>query len=136
MPSVLKADDGSSSARGPSIGVTPAPFAVTSHDLGNGVRLELGGELDVASGPELVEAVDREAPGRARLVLDLRSLDFIDCAGLRAILRIRARCILDHRDLALIQGPPIVQRLFELTGKTRRLPFVDAKTIAPYGHAA
>jgi anti-anti-sigma factor len=57
------------------------------------------------------------------LVLDLTQLDFIDSAGLNAILRVRALCQEHTCDFGLTPGTRPVQRLFEITRLIDRLPF-------------
>lgn len=52
--------------------------------------LSVGGELDVATMPQLVERVRALVEqGHVRIVLDLGHLEFCDCTGLRALLRAR-----------------------------------------------
>ena len=49
-------------------------------------RLGLRGELDVESGPRLVNGLRRARAGAARLRLDLSGITFIDCSGLTFLL--------------------------------------------------
>jgi anti-sigma B factor antagonist len=85
--------------------------------------LLLGGELDLVSAGELEGAVSRLCSEElVELVLDLRELTFVDSTGLRAILTCweftKGRC-----GFLLVPGPRAVQRLFEVTGLSDRLPF-------------
>jgi anti-anti-sigma factor len=88
----------------------------------------LRGELDLLATaelePELIRLADE--PGVDVVALDLRSLDYLDSSGLRAV-EWAAR-LLDEADrrLVLVRGPSLVQRVFELTHMTERLEFVDA----------
>jgi anti-sigma B factor antagonist len=85
------------------------------------------GALDLATVPVLDNQVaELRDAGFRRLILDLRGLDFIDSTGLRGILRYDAEARLDGFSIELIQGPAAVQRVFELTGTTDHLPFIDA----------
>jgi anti-anti-sigma factor len=59
------------------------------------------------------------------LVLDLANLEFIDSTGLRCILDLEAESRQDGFSIALIQGPPAVRRIFELTKTDTRLRFVE-----------
>ncbi len=80
--------------------------------------MHVAGDLDIATTAQL-ERTLREAAQQTRLVLlDLRELAFMDCAGVHAIVDagIRARQ-LGHR-LVLLRGAPSVDRLFALTGTT------------------
>jgi anti-anti-sigma factor len=115
---------------------TPAPDNAT-HDLvieetreGDSARLQLSGELDLASSNSLIEAVTRLCGAGAReIVLDIGPLVFIDSTGLRALLSSRAVCA--EKDAALMLSPapdkvsPQVRRLLQVTGLLERLPFVS-----------
>ncbi len=82
------------------------------------------GELDLATVPRFEAAcASIELPSVARAVLDLRDLVFIDVRGLRAVLRLHARCLEQSVELWIRPGPPAVQRMFELTGTHHLLPF-------------
>lgn len=87
--------------------------------------LLLKGELDMACSPVL-DATLRElcADQTNEVVLDMSQLTFLDSTGLRSILLAAELCESHGCGLALISGPPQVQRLFEVTGLIDRLPFV------------
>jgi stage II sporulation protein AA (anti-sigma F factor antagonist) len=85
----------------------------------------LAGELDLATAFDL-EALTSTLCVQAReIVLDLRGLSFMDSTGLQVMLRARDMCAERDCGFFLIAGPPAVQRLFELTGLTDLLPFVE-----------
>ena len=91
-----------------------------------GVRLSLTGELDLASAPRVEEELERvERDGPPRLVLDLRGLTFMDSTGLRLIAGADARPRADDRRLTIVQGPPAVRRVFEITRLDERFDIVD-----------
>ncbi len=87
----------------------------------------VGGELDLASGPELERALQEilAQPGE-QLVIDLRQLDFMDSTGLSIIVRAHQHFVEAGRELALVRGSPQVQRLLDLTGVAARLRLVDS----------
>lgn len=86
--------------------------------------IALRGELDLDGAERVTQELQRaEATDVRRIVLDLSGLRFIDSSGIRLILAAHARSRMDGR-LALIRGPQPVQRVFELSGVTERLPFV------------
>jgi anti-anti-sigma factor len=86
--------------------------------------LLLTGELDMATAPELEQRAQRAcAEHGGELVLDLRQLDFVDSAGLNALLRVRTICEDSRCDFLLTPGTKPVQRLFEVTRLIDRLPF-------------
>jgi anti-sigma B factor antagonist len=78
--------------------------------------LHLGGELDMATAPQLEDAL-REPELQARLVvLDLRELEFIDAAGVRTIVNASVRARQAGRRLVLLRGLPNIHRMFTLAG--------------------
>jgi anti-anti-sigma factor len=97
---------------------------VRGEDRG-GVRvIHLTGELDIASVPALEEAL--EAADVPKVVVDLHELAFMDSTGLRAIL-LAARAAEERgASFALVQGPPSVHRVFEITQTAERLTWVEA----------
>jgi len=84
------------------------------------------GELDMATVPALEERlVELTAAGFRNLVLDLRELGFLDSCGLRLIIEWDAKARADGISFAIVRGPAAVERLFELTGMTGTLSYVD-----------
>jgi anti-anti-sigma factor len=81
------------------------------------------GEIDLAT-VELVRhrLQELEHVGFRSLVLDLRSVTFIDSAGVSLIL---AELKKVNIDFAVMAGPPQVQRILEVTGLIERIPFVS-----------
>jgi anti-anti-sigma factor len=92
------------------------------------VRVEVSGELDLSSALTFEEELRRieNACMPALLVLDLRSLKFMDSTGLRLILSAHARAVNRGRKLAIVEGGEAVRRIFRLTGVLERLNFVEA----------
>jgi len=66
--------------------------------------------------------------GFKHLTLDLSDVCFLDSTGLRMILDWDSMSRADGFAFSLVAGPPAVQRIFELTGTTERLNFVEAST--------
>jgi anti-sigma B factor antagonist len=84
--------------------------------------LSLAGELDVASAPELHEAIARICQdGASELVLDLHELEFLDSVGLRVILSAGRECERHGCEFSLKRAQAPAQRLFELSGVMGRL---------------
>jgi anti-sigma B factor antagonist len=89
------------------------------------------GELDLATRDQLRSRVgELVEDGFAEIVLDLRVTSFIDSSGLAAILGMDEASRAGAYALSLIEGPPEVQRLFELSGLRSRLPFVAVESVA------
>jgi anti-sigma B factor antagonist len=88
------------------------------------VHVALFGELDIAAAGGLdrtLEEVERES---SHLVLDLRGLTFLDSTGLRSVIAADARGREQGRRVTVVQGPAVVQRVFEITGLEGRLEIV------------
>lgn len=86
--------------------------------------LLLTGELDLASAPAIEQILPELCvDGASEIVLDLSQLAFIDSTGLRTILTGMSVCEKHLCDFWLIPGASAVQRVFELTGLSEKLPF-------------
>lgn len=90
------------------------------------VVMSLGGELDYGESHRVEQELERLAAAWPPcLVIDLRELRFLDSTGIRLILEFHRRAEAHGAMIALIPGPPRVQRVFELTRLDRRLRFVE-----------
>jgi anti-anti-sigma factor len=79
--------------------------------------VEVGGEIDVESGPDLRDRLLSIMHTRgARLALDLTGVTFIDCAGMSALLAARRPAQADGGWLGLIAVSRCVRRVIEITG--------------------
>jgi anti-sigma B factor antagonist len=99
--------------------------AITADD--GGVRVEVEGELDLATAPQLEEVLRRELAANGAVILDLSRVTFMDSSGLRAIITMIREA--DHRGQRLrVAGSmlPQLQRLIEITGLRDVLP-VDSE---------
>lgn len=87
----------------------------------------LKGDFDFAAAG-LVDSELRaaERSGAPSIVLDMSRLEFIDCSGVRVVLRALARARRFKIELGIVPGPQPVQRVFDLTGTASQLPLVDA----------
>jgi anti-sigma B factor antagonist len=90
-------------------------------------RIVLIGEADLLGAPKIEAALQGACAGEPGLVVvDLKRLTFIDSSGLHALLAGHELCCARGRELRVVPGPENVQRLFELTGMDRALPFIDS----------
>ena len=102
-------------------------FAVSTQTAGRAITLALRGELDLLSSPVLERALDDAAGSDVELiVVDLRELEFMDSTGLHVVVQAQQRTCDGGRRFALIRGPEVVQRLFDLTGVADGLTIVDS----------
>lgn len=101
-------------------------LGMSSERDGEGHIICLTGELDLAGAPAVQRELERvEATDAAAIVIDLSGLTFMDSTGVRLLLTASARSRLDAERLTLLRGPAAVQRVLELTGVERLLPFRD-----------
>jgi anti-sigma B factor antagonist len=106
------------------MGIADEDFTVDVRREGERARVAVTGELDIATVPRLAQAM-REHDDAGTVVLDLRSLRFLDTSGLRAVIDEDQRATADGRRLQIVRGPAAVQRVFTLAGVQDRLPFVS-----------
>ena len=112
----------------------PPPFACSCTNGGlNAAWVHVGGELDIATRPQLERTLDES---QARLVvLDLRELAFIDSCGMHAIVSAGIRARKAGRRLVLVRVPSNVDRMLTLTGSADQVEFGDVDPVAPPVHA-
>jgi anti-sigma B factor antagonist len=88
--------------------------------------IALEGELDLAGAGRVERELQRaEATDVLAIVVDLSALTFMDSTGVRLLMNAQARSRADGGRLLLLRGPTAVQRVFELCGVQRLLPFAD-----------
>ncbi|MGP3987173.1 STAS domain-containing protein [Streptomyces sp. 3N207] len=79
--------------------------------------MELRGEIDIRTAPFLAARLDRLTAGpHPDLVLDLRSVSFMDCSGLRLLCRARNRTLARGGRLRLVTGSSHFLRILKHTG--------------------
>ncbi|MDV9177763.1 anti-sigma factor antagonist [Streptomyces sp. W16] len=97
--------------------------------------LEFRGEIDIVAAMEILPSLDRVTarPG-ARIVIDLRQVEFFDCSGLRLLYRARQRVLERDGRLHLVCTHPLTLRILRVTGLSRLLtpqPTLDAALEQP-----
>ena len=84
---------------------------------GRSTVVEVDGELDLASSPQLERILEEEwGNGADEIVLDLAELRFMDMAGLRLLLRATQRAGERGTELVLTNVRRPIRRVFTLTG--------------------
>jgi anti-anti-sigma factor len=88
----------------------------------DGVLVQLSGELDISTAPN-VEArlLDLERGSPARLIIDLRRVNFIDSTGLSMIINADGRARKDGRRLTIVSGDGVPRRILRTVGLEDRL---------------
>jgi anti-sigma B factor antagonist len=100
----------------------PQPFEVAIRPDRRRIIVAPRGELDIATVGVLEAKIEPFAnAGFEEVVIDLRGLSFIDSTGLCLLVREGRR-----RDVSvrIVDGPPAIARLFDLTGLRAELPFI------------
>lgn len=105
----------------------PPQFRCTSSPGGlRAVWVDVCGELDLVTAPELERAL-REAAETSRLVvLDLHGLTFIDSSGLHVIEDASVRALLEGRMLVVSRAPAHVRRIVAASGTAGAIELLDA----------
>jgi len=101
-------------------------FDVTVANEAGATIVALTGELDIAAAPSLeerLETIFSDAP--ARLIFDLRGLEFIDSTGLSVLVKANQRAEIAGVPFGLAGGGTQVRRLLSLTGIEDRLTVAD-----------
>ena len=79
-------------------------------------RVSAIGELDLHTAPLLQEALRRAAePGTERIIVDCRRLEFVDSAGLRAILVARHELAASDVRVVVAEPSPALERVLDMT---------------------
>jgi anti-anti-sigma factor len=104
----------------------PAGLRITISEQGTEATLALAGEWDLGEADATRRAVRAALARRpARLVLDLSRLSFIDSSGVHILMDLVRRAGRLKIELAIVPGPPAVQRIFDICELTARLPFTS-----------
>jgi anti-sigma B factor antagonist len=91
--------------------VIPA-FSIATFQDEDSVYVLVSGDVDISTVPRLAAELSRAEQAGLPIVVDLEQVEFIDCAGVGALVRASAR----SRDLSVTPGSAQAQRLFELIG--------------------
>jgi anti-sigma B factor antagonist len=89
-------------------------FSIASLQDEATVYVLVSGELDVGTAPHLAAELRQAQRSGLDIVVDLEQVEFIDCAGLHALVHASASAGLDR--LSVTTGTPQVRRLFDLVG--------------------
>jgi anti-sigma B factor antagonist len=99
---------------------------VRTERYGANVRVDVDGELDIATLPELRDAI---AAARhetlEHVVVDLRAVTFLDSMSIEYLLRLNTSLAETDAELVLVRGSHAVNRLIEVMELDRVLTVVD-----------
>jgi anti-anti-sigma factor len=100
-------------------------FGVSARQVARTHVVSPTGDLDLHT-VAVVRSAIRERPDDCDIVvLDLRGLTFFDTSGMRLVVETMQELAPLGMRLAILRGPQVVQRLFELARMEDRLPFFD-----------
>ena len=103
------------------------PFTIEIDDRDDRVVMTPRGELDMASAPELEQAVMPRLDDGGWVVLDLRALDFIDSSGLRVVVGAHRSAEEQGGRFTCVRGTAgsTVHRIVEIAGIDGVIEMVD-----------
>ncbi|MGH3264689.1 MAG: STAS domain-containing protein [Trebonia sp.] len=97
-----------------------------------GTVVLVGGDLDVETDESfqaiLLDVMRSYSP---RLLLDLTSVTFMDCAGLRALVLTRRRAETRKGSVRLVAASPVVRRVIAMTRMTDSFPITVSRVTVP-----
>jgi anti-anti-sigma factor len=115
----------------------PAELEIEVEKRGSRMRVELAGELDLASASHLrtrLEELESDEP--ELLVLDLRGLEFMDSAGLREVIGAVRRARAEERKVAVVKSHGPVESMLDLTRVDEITETVDDPAAVGFPDAA
>jgi anti-sigma B factor antagonist len=95
-----------------------ASAGLSTREYGGHVVVVLHGELDIADAASVTAVLTAASARNPRIIIDLAALEYIDCHGLGALVRVRAQARQAGGDLLLAAPRGPVRRLLDLTGLT------------------
>ena len=108
----------------------PEAFSVRTERHGDAAVVVPTGELDLATAPALEDALALAfEAGAARVVLDLRELEFIDSSGLRTLLTARRRAEEARAQFSLVAGHRGLERTLEIAGVHKVFDWTPAEEL-------
>jgi anti-sigma B factor antagonist len=109
-----------------------APFSCSRHVDALGVGwVQVAGELDLATSPQLRETLGEAQQARQLVVLDLRALSFIDGSGVHVIFDLARDARQKEGWLLVVRGHAQVERLLTLTEVCKQVLIFDLALAEP-----
>lgn len=103
----------------------PPPFGIEIARDGATATVAIHGELDMATTPQLTEALASLEPRYDTLVVDLQQCTFFASSGISILLEQSQRAQQDGFELLVVKAPAEVQRMLDLAGLDEKLTFRD-----------
>jgi anti-anti-sigma factor len=96
-------------------------IGIVSRRLGHGIVLVVSGEIDLATAHIVERELLRAEASHDLVAIDLSRTSFVDSTGIHAIMAAHLRLRERGGRLLVVQGPPQVRHVFELTGLSDHL---------------
>jgi anti-sigma B factor antagonist len=112
--------------------VSPGSFEATSAEL-DGIRaVEVSGELDLGTAPDLEGPLDEAVAAGEPLLIDLSACEFIDSTGIALIVRAWQRlggeeANGDGHRVAICSANAQVRRVLQITGLEHSIPLRESR---------
>jgi anti-anti-sigma factor len=103
----------------------PLAFACRFASTADAALVTLAGELDIAAVPELDRVLQRAVAVAKTIVLDLRSVEFIDAGATAFLLVAHRRIARGGGRLVVVRGSAEIEWILALAGIDRHLELVD-----------
>lgn len=89
--------------------------------------VEVSGEIDMTTAPELEHAISSADPSTPRVVVNLSEVSFLDCSALNTLIRSNRQLEEQAIPLRLVISPgrPHIRKVFEITQLTAALGVVE-----------
>lgn len=91
-------------------------LSLSTETRGGFVVVDVAGDLDVYTAPQLQEALDQTVCNGGRVILDLSKVHFIDSTGLGTIAGAHEKSRAANGELRLVVADPHVLKIFRITG--------------------
>lgn len=98
------------------------------------VIVDLAGDLDINGAPDLTRALDQLSGYGGRIIIDLRSVTFMDSMGLGSLIEGRNRLEADGAIVMLVTDTGPAGRLIALTKLDESFPVFDSVEAARASH--
>ncbi|MCL7365014.1 anti-sigma factor antagonist BldG [Streptomyces ardesiacus] len=98
-------------------------LSLSTRTVGDRTVVEVGGEIDVYTGPKLREQlVELVNDGSFHLVVDMEGVDFLDSTGLGVLVGGLKRVRAHEGSLRLVCNQERILKIFRITGLTKVFP--------------
>ena len=113
-------------------------FRAETHTTGRVTTVTISGELDLVSSPAFEAELERAAGSDCdAIVVDLRTLDFMDSTGLHVLFKGHQRALESGRAFAVTRGSDQVDRLLTLTAVADIMRILDSpEQVLETGHGS